>query len=426
MNILFDISMIGLGYQSGSAAQGGLYRVVDHLARGLARSKECHVFYSALARADLINPCFRYFEQFAETKHVPLVYFREINFLLCRTANILLKQLPPKACISSRNGKRLIHVIKTILQKSHHLEGRLTQKQLAQVDIIHTPVFNFPEFVFRCKRIKKAFTIHDLTPIKFSQNWKNERVIIPILKTWSSENWAFCVSESTRNDFCEYLKINASRTFVTPPAADPETFHPCTDKTILNRIRKKYGIPEGDYVLCLNTFSPHKNIDHLIRCFTRLVRQEKLTDLHLVLAGARGWKEENFLSALADSNLENRQIHRIGFVKDEQLAALYSGALFFAFMSEYEGFGLPPLEAMQCGVPVITSNIASLPEVVGDAGIMLDPGDTDGLCGEMLKLYRDDTLRKTLSLRSLQRAKLFSWEKTVQKTIDGYRTILDS
>lgn len=202
------------------------------------------------------------------------------------------------------------------------------QKWLSQTDIFHSPVYNIPESVRNNKNIRKAFTIHDLTPIKLKHNWKKKRIISPILKTWSPENWAFCVSESTRNDFCQYLKIDTSRTFITTLAATPEYFYPYTDQDKICSVRQKYGIPEGNYILALNTLSPHKNLDHLILCFSRLIRQEKLKDLHLVLAGPSGWKEEKIHEAIADSGLANKQIHIIGFVDNEHLAALYSGALF--------------------------------------------------------------------------------------------------
>lgn len=426
MNILFDISMIGLGHERRSAAQGGLYRAVDFLARGLAQSTACRLSFCAAARADLIAPCRRYCEKNSAVNQVPFAFAKDTRLLTSRTAGILLDRLPAKTRYPSKTGRRLHHMVKKTLQKTRDIPGRIPAGHLAWSDIFHSSVFKLPETVRNKKNLKKVLTIYDLTPVKFPQNWKNEQVIGPILKTWSPENWAFCISESTRNDFCEFLKIDTSRTFVTPLAADPELFYPCTDQEILVSVRRTYGIPEGNYILALNTLAPHKNIDHLIRCFTRLVRQERIKDLHLVLAGARGWREENIHAALADSCLENRQIHVIGFVNDEHLAALYSGASCFAFMSKYEGFGLPPLEAMQCGVPVITSNTASLPEVMGNAGIMLDPDDADGLCSSLLKVHTDTALRERLSERSLQRAGLFSWDRTVNMTIDGYRTMLES
>ncbi len=426
MNILFDITMVGQSYGKKPVAKSGLYRVVDNLARKLALSNECAVSFSALNRVDLTNPCLSYLKNASRLKHESFFYSKSPRFFLYNMIASILDFLPDKKNSSSRTYKRIHHVIKRSSQMTCENGTAFPEKWTSQMDIFHSPVYKIPESIQKNKKIRKALTVHDLTPIKLGGLWKNELIIGPILKTWSSENWAFCISESTRNDLCEYLDMNTSQTFVTPLAASPEYFYPCTDSKSINAVRRKYNIPEGNYILALNTLAPHKNLDHLIRCFTRLIRQEKLKDLHLVLAGPSGWYEEKIHEALAESGLAKKQIHIIGFADNEHLAALYSGAMFFTFLSLYEGFGLPPLEAMQCGSPVITSNTSSLPEVVGDAGIMLDPKDADGLCGEMLRLYNNKDLRQEMSQKSIKRAALFSWDKTVKKTIAGYRQIMDS
>ncbi len=143
--------------------------------------------------------------------------------------------------------------------------------------------------------------------------------------------------------------------------------------------------------------------------------------LHLVLVGKKGWLDNNIHSEI--SNLYPRLRERIiftGYVPDEDLAPLYSGSLVFVYPSVYEGFGLPPLEAMQCGTPVITSNTSSLPEVVGNAGITVAPLDEDSLCHSIWELYQNDSLRNSLSTKSIEQAAKFSWEKCLQQTISAY------
>jgi glycosyltransferase involved in cell wall biosynthesis len=130
------------------------------------------------------------------------------------------------------------------------------------------------------------------------------------------------------------------------------------------------------------------------------------------------------LAALEAPGVPRDRIVLAGFVPDDELAALYSGATAFVYPSLYEGFGLPPLEAMTCGVPVIASNTSSLPEVVGEAGILLDPHDADGLSQAMLALYRDGRLRAELAARSLARAECFGWERFTRRTLDAYRAAL--
>jgi glycosyltransferase involved in cell wall biosynthesis len=152
-----------------------------------------------------------------------------------------------------------------------------------------------------------------------------------------------------------------------------------------------------------------------------MVQQENLPDLSLVLVGTKGWNYEKiFEEILAKPEIRDRIIVT-GYADDEDLAAIYSGASVFVYPSFYEGFGLPPLEAMQCGVPVITSNTSSLPEVVGDAGIMVTPADADALCQAMLKICSDQALHQSLSVKALQRAQQFSWNACLEKTIGAYR-----
>jgi glycosyltransferase involved in cell wall biosynthesis len=156
-----------------------------------------------------------------------------------------------------------------------------------------------------------------------------------------------------------------------------------------------------------------------------LIREQKIDDLCLVLTGAKGWDYDRIFGEIANSVDVQDKIILTGYVPDEDLSPLYSGALAFVYPSLYEGFGLPPLEAMQCGTPVITSNTSSLPEVVGDAGIMVAPTDSDALCQAMLDLYCSDALRRDLAQKSLLRAKQFSWQKTTRETINAYKKALN-
>jgi glycosyltransferase involved in cell wall biosynthesis len=212
--------------------------------------------------------------------------------------------------------------------------------------------------------------------------------------------------------------------FVTPLAAS-DNFYPCADPKELSSVRAKYGIPtDAIYFLGLSTLEPRKNIDQLIRCFARLVSDQGLKDLRLVLVGAKGWDYNKIFEAISSLEISKDHIILTGYVAEEDLAALYSGALAFVYLSLYEGFGLPPLEAMQSGTPVITSNTSSLPEVVGNAGIMLDPLDADAICQSMLEVYRNGALRAEMTRKSLERAMLFSWTKCVRESVSAYRSAL--
>ena len=169
------------------------------------------------------------------------------------------------------------------------------------------------------------------------------------------------------------------------------------------------------------TFEPRKNLRHVIRSFVELIRTQPASrDLTLVLTGGQGWMCEPILAELARAELSSGRIIATGFVPDADLPPLYSGALAFLYLSRYEGFGLPPLEAMQCGAPVIVSNNSSLPEVVGEAGILLSPDDQDGLCQAIMDLHGQPGQRALLAAKSIRQAQRFGWEKNVRQTLDVY------
>ena len=237
------------------------------------------------------------------------------------------------------------------------------------------------------------------------------------------DDWVIAISQSTKDDLCNYAKIDPSHVFVTPLAAS-NLFYPCLDSGQISVIKSKYGIPDMPYILSLCTLEPRKNIDRTIRCFVQLIKEQHINDLNLVLVGVKGWDFERIFSEIEYASSIRDRIIVTGYVQDQDLAAIYSRAMMFVYPSLYEGFGLPPLEAMQCGVPVITSNTSSLPEVVGDAGIMVDPSDDESLSLAIFDIYSQPFLRKSLSAKSLERAKLFSWERCAQLTVAAYETAL--
>jgi glycosyltransferase involved in cell wall biosynthesis len=299
---------------------------------------------------------------------------------------------------------------------------------LQQAQIYHSPFEKFPLEVKKSRHLKKFLTVYDLIPILYPHffDFNEDSIVKDAISSLDSESWVLSISHATKNDLCNYsTAINPDKVIVTHLAAS-NSFYPFDDQQKSQEICQKYNIPDAPYILSLSTLEPRKNIDHTIHCFLKLVQQEKLSDLNLVLVGTKGWNYDKIFAEISNnSHLEDRIIVT-GYVADEDLAPLYSGALAFVYPSFYEGFGLPPLEAMQCGVPVITSNTSSLPEVVGDAGIMLDPKDEDSLCHSLLNLYNDENLRASMAEQSLKQAKKFSWEKCTQETINAYKIALNA
>lgn len=276
----------------------------------------------------------------------------------------------------------------------------------------------------RVRTTARVLTVPDLIPLLFPA-WCGDgfgdalRAILASVDP--AHDWIACNSESTRQDICSYLAIDPDRVFVTPLAADAALFHPVADPARLAAVRARYGLGENPYLLSLCTIEPRKNLPHVIRCFSHLAGTLSRGDApRLVLAGATGWKTGEVFDALANDPVARDRVVLTGHVPDEDLAPLYAGADAFVYASRYEGFGLPVLEAMACGVPVVTTTGGSLPEVAGSAAILVDPDDADDLV-DALRVARKNP---DLARAGLARASEFSWRRTVDTMVAAWRVML--
>jgi len=289
----------------------------------------------------------------------------------------------------------------------------------ARVDLLHQPCFSAPMFY----RGKVVVTCHDLISIFFPQN-------LPLASRLFYSKWMpfsykkadmiIAISKHTKRDIMALLNIPAEKIRVIHSAAS-EDFRPIKSKATLAKVQKKYRTGKN-YLLHVGTLEPRKNLPFLVRAYALAVREG--IDSKLVITGKKGWYYEDFFNLIDELNLADKVIFT-GYVAEYDLPALYSGAKIFVFPSIYEGFGLPPLEAMACGVPVISSNTSSLPEVVGKAGILLPPKDERLWAKNIIKVLTDKRLAGTLSEMGLRQAKKFSWEETARKTIAVYREMTE-
>jgi glycosyltransferase involved in cell wall biosynthesis len=183
----------------------------------------------------------------------------------------------------------------------------------------------------------------------------------------------------------------------------------------------RYGI-EDRFILFVSTIEPRKNVPTLLRAVWQL-RESYKESVHLVVAGGKGWLFEDAFAAVEKLKLDSR-VHFLGRVSSEDLLSLYNAAELLAHPAFYEGFGLPPLEAMACGLPVVVSNVASLPEVVADAGLMIDPHDVDELAVSMWRVLNDGGLRQEMRDKGLRQAARFSWERAARETLAIYHRAL--
>lgn len=288
-------------------------------------------------------------------------------------------------------------------------------------DIFFSPLTAAPWYIRIQKKIKKYVVIYDIIPFKIKEyaGQKKGSWFGHLLKHLNKKDCYFAISEATKNDFCSLFKnIDRNKIWVTHLAAS-EQFTPRKSNVELELIKRKYKIPEEKrYIFSLCTLEPRKNLIRAVREFLNFINKNNINDLIFVLGGG-AWSdfEKAIKNSVKSLDLFEKYVYRAGYVADKDLPILYSNAEWFVYTSQYEGFGLPPLEAMQCGCPVITSNNSSLPEVVGDAGIMIDWDSDEQHVSAYEKYYFDEQIRKKNSAKGLARASFFSWSNTVDKML---------
>ncbi len=284
------------------------------------------------------------------------------------------------------------------------------------VDLLHVQ-FTAPPFC-PCPVVA---SIHDLSFKHLPKTFKRRsrmQLRLTVGQTARKAALILALSEYSRNDIIETYGIEPARVLVTPPAA-PGHFAPVTDALELARVRRNYGI-EDEYILSVGSIQPRKNLARLIAAYAGLRRLRPQAKLpQLVLVGKKAWLFNETLRAAAEHGLTSVIIFT-GYVPEADLPALYSGARCFVYPSYFEGFGLPVLEAMQCGTPVIAGNRTSLPEVVGDAGLLVDPFDEQALAQAIASVIENSDLAADLRVKGLKRARDFSWRKTARMTIQAY------
>jgi glycosyltransferase involved in cell wall biosynthesis len=287
------------------------------------------------------------------------------------------------------------------------------------VDVLHVQ-FTAPPFC-PCPVV---VSIHDLSFEHLPQTFKRRsRTQLRLTVRHSARRAAriISLSEHGRRDIIETYGITAERVSAIPLAA-PSHFAPVQDNRELQRVRHNYGI-DGDYILTVGSIQPRKNLARLVQAYASLRGNKSADKLpKLVLVGKSGWLYDETLRALKETGVADTVV-LTGYVPQEDLPALYSGALCFVYPSYFEGFGLPPLEAMKCGAPVIVGNKTSLPEVVADAALTVDPFDVEAIASAMQRVIESPALREELSIKGQARAETFDWRETARKTLAIYQEV---
>jgi glycosyltransferase involved in cell wall biosynthesis len=416
--ILFDATIISSGWAKNSNRSGIFFASLNILKELLKRQELDISLYCAPAAIRGLQIVLR--NSFAKYPDFKIINEDESSFL----EKIQNKLISEKLSVNTRPLKlKCLRYLSLFVKALAILQNRFycskaLKMQINDFDIYFSPGYLAPKIIRDNQKIKRYILLYDIIPLLFPN-------LFPFMKyfgySWTktvvdhleSDDYCFSISEQTKQDFLDVCpKLIPERIVVTPLAAS-ENFYHCTDADRIETVKKKYNIPlNKKYIFSLCTLEPRKNLLMSVKCFIEFIKKNEIDDLIFVLGGGN---HEAFVGTI-EKELNGvkeceEKIVRIGYIDDEDLAPLYSKSEFFLYPSIYEGFGLPPLEAMQCGCPVISSKTSSLPEVVDNAGILIDPQSETELIEAMKKLYYDDVLRLQLSSKGLQRALHFSWKK---------------
>ena len=383
------------------------------------------------ARSGVYFSALNLLKEFAKRDDIELV-------LYCKTddknkAKKFLKDLLKKdfACIFEFVPSKLIIALKRTIEKlppliskpfykANDLRKKLKNKNPQKKPNTQDPneynacylsaAYDLPARFKHDESIIKYAIAYDVMPLIFPQYYKDS--VDGWLQTFKIFNNYFSISQHTKKDYLKHLEHLKEQNITTALLACDESFKPANNEQI-NLAKQKYKIPENKkYIFSLCTLEPRKNLIRTLKTFIEFIKKNNIDDLVFVLGGGH-WEIfiKDLEKSIDDLGAYKDKILKIGYVDDKDLAPLYSGALFFVYTSQYEGFGLPPLEAMSCGSAVITSDNSSLPEVVGNAGIMIAYDSDEAHIKAYEKYYFDENFRKENAKKGLERSGLFSWQK---------------
>jgi glycosyltransferase involved in cell wall biosynthesis len=324
----------------------------------------------------------------------------------------------PESLIQQANFQR-----STLFAPVHRsLEQFLLPLELMRyrLDLLHSTDFIPPLY----SPVPSVITVHDLAFLHWPNFLTKDSAAYygQIDRAVRHTRHIIVPSQSTKQDLIGMLGTPDNKVSIIYEAPNP-TFRPLPIEPTRKAVTKRFQIPES-YIFFISTIEPRKNVNGLLTAFRHLLDKYNVEDTGLVLAGSRGWLYDETMDLVKKLNLEEKTFF-LGRVTDEELHSLYVGARFHIHPAHYEGFGLPPLEAMACGTPTIVSNISSLPEVVSDAALLVDPKDTEEIAVAMHRLLTDQELHAELREKGLKRADCFNWEMAARSTLDVYRRVIN-
>lgn len=416
--VLIDVALLGEAHYGRTHARG-VHRVAEELVSGLVSSNQCELRFVATSH---LASAYRWLEERGLSPQTRLFYGSgqmRLSRWAERASRWVERTLPDRQL--RMRGMRWLW--QRFAVWANATASRIPSAALRGIDIYHSPLKPIPESVQATPGIRQFLTVVDVIPLTNPESVGGRGVALlqKQLNSVKLDQYIFAISETVKSELLEIKEITDDHVFVTPLAASARLFHPVRDRAKIQRTLKTHDLPDKPYFLTLSSFDPRKNFPHIIRCFRALMEQANRPDVNLVIVGSNPERNAFVDEALADASTVADRIFTPGYIPDDDLAPVYSGSLAFLFPSLSEGFGMPVLEAMNCGTPVISSNAPALPEIVADAGLLLDPADQKGWVEAMARVAESAECRTELSGKGLRRAAGFSWQRFIEATLKGYR-----
>jgi len=416
--ILFDSTILINGTLN-TSARSGVYFVCYNILKELIKRNEFEVtLYCDKSKSYLVIDTINSDEIL---KNVPFIKYSKLDNIIIDWESKKYKNKINKGNKIIRVGiKTILNLLKLFLKVKNKLNLNKEQEEIFKnFDVFLSPVFAIPDEIKNINHIKKYTILYDVIPILFPENYTDMQNknswFLKLINSINEDDFYFSISNYTKQDFIKHVK-NINPNHITPiPLSTGLEYKRVESKDEIEKVKQKYCIPTNKkYLFSLCTLEPRKNLIFAIKNFIEFIKRNNIDDFVYVLGGGH-WEHfiEKVNEAIEDLDKFKDKIIKIGYVEDNDMSALYSGAEMFTFPSIYEGFGMPILEAMYCGCPVITSNVTSMPEVIGDCGIQINPENDEELIKAFEKMYFDNEFRDKCIEKGLKRAKEFSWEKCV-------------
>jgi glycosyltransferase involved in cell wall biosynthesis len=429
ISVHYDISVLGAGHFL-ERSRTGIFKVIEELAIALEEREDIRLHLLSQLDGECISRCIKYL---AETRKFNSPYLSEASIPLINSQDVARGMMSKLVFDLQQGGSidlgwRANYLFKKIRNKgiealnNRRMNGQ--QKSMKIYQATHQPI---PHSIAQMSTIVPFAMSYDMIPLLFPAYCTEYDIAFTqeMVSSIPLHGHVVTISQHSRQDFLSFRHdFDPRNVHVAYPAAS-DVFHPDVNADQVLSLKQKLGLAaNAPYYLSVCTLEPRKNLDSVIEAFGIVASQLGIDTPYLVLAGTPGWKYGTIYEKLDRLDIHKSRVILTGYVSDNDLPVLYAGATCFLFPSLYEGFGLPPLEAMKCGTPVVCSNVSSLPEVVGDAGLLVDPLDCERIAKAMWSFTSDPELRRRYSIKSIDRAREFTWAKMADMVANAYSSAI--